>query len=470
MNIDKEKYALVLSGGGGKGGYEIGVWKALKEFDILPIGAVSGTSVGALNAALFAAGNYDIAEEIWSYISNDKILTPQEFSEKDVTNAITKLLYFLSFTNVEKMNSEIKNFIKNRGGLFSREGLIEIIKTSGILENLNENSIPCYATCYNTSGKTSSFILNNENKDKIMKILLASSAIPGVFPPEEIDGIFYVDGGLPYAGDNTPVNPLYKLGFRKFIVVHLSKNINEQKSPLKKLQKNKKYYSSKYKDARFIHVFPQEDLGNFVDGTLNFSPEYAKESIDCGYKDMKKQLQVIKKYYLCCEEDEKESVITKENSILVMYDGKAPYESAKILCDYIKNMGYNTSLVNVNEYQDGQWNKIIIVGHHSSAKITMDSVTSYFDSYGMSYGFFGKICVLKAKKSELGKGIIGRKKFEKYYNIEIKKHENFAKKYGIPLKFGERDETRKSQYDLLLAKFTQSDIVKFLSTENEGID
>ena len=52
MKADKQKYGLVLAGGGGKGGYEIGVWKALKESKTLSIGAVSGTSVGALNAAL----------------------------------------------------------------------------------------------------------------------------------------------------------------------------------------------------------------------------------------------------------------------------------------------------------------------------------------------------------------------------------------------------------------------------------
>lgn len=46
----KEGYGLVLGGGGGRGSYEIGVWKALDEYrDVVDIKAVSGSSVGALN-------------------------------------------------------------------------------------------------------------------------------------------------------------------------------------------------------------------------------------------------------------------------------------------------------------------------------------------------------------------------------------------------------------------------------------
>ena len=64
-----KRIGLVLAGGGGKGAYHIGVWKALKEFGIeQSIGAVAGTSVGALNAALFAQGDYKIAESVWKNI------------------------------------------------------------------------------------------------------------------------------------------------------------------------------------------------------------------------------------------------------------------------------------------------------------------------------------------------------------------------------------------------------------------
>ena len=50
IDLDVE-YSLVLEGGGAKGAYQIGAWKALKEAGV-KINAVAGTSVGALNGAL----------------------------------------------------------------------------------------------------------------------------------------------------------------------------------------------------------------------------------------------------------------------------------------------------------------------------------------------------------------------------------------------------------------------------------
>ena len=67
---------LVFSGGGGKGAYEIGVWKALDLLGITPnIGGVSGASVGALNAALFAQGDLLTAEAVWKSISPEAVIT-----------------------------------------------------------------------------------------------------------------------------------------------------------------------------------------------------------------------------------------------------------------------------------------------------------------------------------------------------------------------------------------------------------
>ena len=59
------KIGLVLSGGGGKGAYELGVWKALKELNLNKyISVFSGTSIGAFNAALFAMDDLEKAEKL----------------------------------------------------------------------------------------------------------------------------------------------------------------------------------------------------------------------------------------------------------------------------------------------------------------------------------------------------------------------------------------------------------------------
>lgn len=276
-------FGLVLAGGGGKGAYEIGVWKALLEAKRITVGAVSGTSVGALNAALFAAGDYDEAEDIWMHINTDKILTPANYMHVEYLPE-WMLLYrnIFATAGITQMGAAllIKNYLNCHSGMFSRQGLEEIIKDSEIVGKLRSAKIPCYATCYNmTEMRPQYFQLNDLPPKKVVSVLLASSAIPFVFPEESIDGAEYYDGGIPFVGENVPVRPLYEAGWRDFIVVHLERSGIEE--------------FSKYKGCQFIHIFPKNHQGGMF-GTLDFRPESAKSRVEQGYKDMKAQLLLIK--------------------------------------------------------------------------------------------------------------------------------------------------------------------------------
>ncbi len=66
--------ALVLGGGGSRGAYEIGVWRALREHGEA-FSVVTGTSVGALNGAIIAQDDYDLAVDVWSTITTEMILS-----------------------------------------------------------------------------------------------------------------------------------------------------------------------------------------------------------------------------------------------------------------------------------------------------------------------------------------------------------------------------------------------------------
>ena len=66
--------ALVLGGGGSRGAYEVGVWRALREQE-RGFSIVTGTSVGALNGAIIAQGDYQTAVDVWSGITTDMILS-----------------------------------------------------------------------------------------------------------------------------------------------------------------------------------------------------------------------------------------------------------------------------------------------------------------------------------------------------------------------------------------------------------
>ena len=86
-DFSTEEWGLVLNGGGGKGAYQIGVFKALFEHKICDyITAVSGTSSGALNSALFVHGDIDVAIKAWESISTESFwqISP-DFSEGILT-------------------------------------------------------------------------------------------------------------------------------------------------------------------------------------------------------------------------------------------------------------------------------------------------------------------------------------------------------------------------------------------------
>lgn len=280
---EKEGFGLVFAGGGGKGAYEIGVWKALLKMKQIKIGAASGTSVGALNAAMYAAGNYEKAENIWNNIEPDKILTPDPLR---VMASLQLLISGLAGINKKilipaSINLLANRYSKNSGGIFSREGLKKIIEESGMLHLLQNSKIPCYATCYNINEcRTQYFQLNHLSRERIVSVLLASSAIPGVFPTEWIGGEEFCDGGIPFLGDNVPVKPLYDAGWRKFLVVHLDREGIEE-------------FSQKFKGCQFVHIFPQSHQGGLFTGTLDFTPQSAKKRIEQGYKDLMRQVRVL---------------------------------------------------------------------------------------------------------------------------------------------------------------------------------
>ena len=82
------KYGIVLEGGGARGAYQIGAWKALKEAGIA-IGGISGASVGALNGALMCMDDLDRACHIWENLTYSKVMNVsdaliEKFCSKDL--------------------------------------------------------------------------------------------------------------------------------------------------------------------------------------------------------------------------------------------------------------------------------------------------------------------------------------------------------------------------------------------------
>lgn len=283
---------LVFAGGGGKGSYEIGVWKYIHEMGLEQyVRAVSGTSVGALNAALFVGASYEIAEDLWLNIEPGKILTPKKITLEELTNWLARnglkkvnpLKMVAGFAAAKTMmvaeTIAQTMLIKLRAdNMFSREGLISLIEEGINFPFLQGSEIPCFATCLRCpTMQIERYKLNDYDESDITKLLLASSAIPIVFPNEEFNGEMYCDGGVPFVGDNIPVQPIYDMGIENIIVVHLGQEniLNREAFP----------------NSRLIEIVPSEDLGNALTGTMDFTSSGSEKRIQLGYEDAKRAMQ-----------------------------------------------------------------------------------------------------------------------------------------------------------------------------------
>ncbi len=263
---------LVFGGGGAKGAYQIGVWKFLREKGLdKSISAVSGVSIGGLNATLFVQGNYELAEYIWRNISKEYVLQLNKSKMEAVVNVA--LTTICTPQRLPKLIKNIKPEMLCRIGIFTRTALLEIIDNYLDLNYISKSKILTYAACCKIpSFKAKYFMLNNMVPEKIESVLLATSAIPGIFDIEKIQGNFYIDGGIV---DNLPIKPLYDIGYRKFIVVNLD--------PLKKVN------YSEFKNCEIWEISPNNHLEYFESndlmdfGTSSYSPSALR--IKFGYED-----------------------------------------------------------------------------------------------------------------------------------------------------------------------------------------
>lgn len=275
---------LVLSGGGGKGAYEIGVWRALDEFGVIQnIRAVSGTSVGALNAALFAQGNYTHAEHVWRTISPDAILTLQSMPfYVQLLNCIpVPLRTSYSTELIRRLAGWLGNLMEDQG-VFSKEGLARLIEGNIDFQRIRRFPGPVFTAAYNLDRmKLEYFDLRAASSPISMRDrLLASASIPVVFGKTYADGNLYWDGGLPEIGDNLPVKPLYEAGYRDLVVVHLGRELPVDRS--------------RFPGCRIIEIMPQADLGG-IGGTLNFRADRAMENMNRGYSDAVRVLEPLRR-------------------------------------------------------------------------------------------------------------------------------------------------------------------------------
>ncbi len=247
------KYGLVLSGGGGKGAYEVGVWKAFLEYGIAQkVRAVSGTSVGGLNSALFAIRSYDEIERTWINTVPDKLTQNDALISQ---NGLNDILSSIPLVKLKELSFP--------------QVYVTTVRNRFILAKLIKSKPGQYATRFNLNSE--------ESVLQIKKKLLATSAFPVLCPSVKLaDGFEYSDGGNEaVGGDNTPIDPIIDnhSDIDKIFIVYLA---HEPSRKVKEID---------YDTKTLIQIVPSIELGGILDGTANFTSSRIKLLIKYGYED-----------------------------------------------------------------------------------------------------------------------------------------------------------------------------------------
>ena len=253
------KRGIVLSGGGTKGAYEIGVWRALRELSV-DYQIVTGTSIGSINGAMMAMGDYEQAEQVWrNMVMQDLMAEPP--GKKSFLDALVEFIFRPNETRRKKLsdgavdNSPFPDFVE---------------------KNVNEEKVRASEVDYGLvtvrARDRKPFLLPKDKipEGQLKEYIIASSSVYPVFPMHKIGNDFFIDGMY---HDNLPVELAVSMGATELIVVDLHQ---------------KPQHPEFAGRANVIYLTPSEDLG----GILAFDPKKIAENMEMGYQDTIRKFSV----------------------------------------------------------------------------------------------------------------------------------------------------------------------------------
>lgn len=331
-------YGLVLEGGGAKGSYHVGVYKAIKEVGI-EIGAVAGSSIGAINGAMIMQDDYQKCYDLWYDISYSMVLN----LDKDEIEQLKNIK--LSKEDIMLLGGKAKEIILNRGLDISpiKELMEKYIDEDKIRKSGKDFGI---VTINLSALKPMEMFLEDIPKGELQKYLLASAYLP-FFRFEKLDGNLYLDGGF---HDNLPYKMLMNKGYKDLILVrtHAPGVINK----------------IDLEGTNSIVISPSDDIGR----TYLYEAESARRNIRLGYLDGLRAFKGLagKRYYIESNHDEDfylnyllnidEKQVRKIENLFRLE--KRPYRRSLLenivpkLCDYLavdKNCTYREFIIQLLE-------------------------------------------------------------------------------------------------------------------------
>ena len=248
------KLGLVLSGGGAKGAYEIGVCKALKRLGKCP-DIVTGTSIGAINGLFVVQKSLRSAIKVWKNINFSVIYDEDKFSVCT--------------------DDAIIDIYKEYAKTFINEGGMDVFKLEKIIDKyfkankFYRSPIDYGLITYNLSKHKPKIMTKKElSKDNIKDYVIASASCYPAFKPKKIDNDLYIDGGY---YDNFPITLALKMGADEIIGVDL------RAVGFKRKVQNK--------SVPITIISPKNKIVSF----LVFDKKQSREAIKFGYNDTLKK-------------------------------------------------------------------------------------------------------------------------------------------------------------------------------------
>lgn len=239
---DSTNIALVLPGGGARGAFQVGVLKALAEIlpkkSANPFSVISGTSAGAINSVVLAsrAQHFRSAiaelEQVWAHFRCHQV-----YKTDHLTMLKSSVHWLLSIVLGGWLVGTPKSLLDNAPlrELLSRNVHFPRIRVA--IENGNLAAVAITAAGYESARSTSFFEGPDSLRDWVrtrrsgkrthlnLDHLMASIAVPMIFPPQRIGNEFFGDGAMRQA---TPLSPAIHLGADRILVIGIRDETGEK--------------------------------------------------------------------------------------------------------------------------------------------------------------------------------------------------------------------------------------------------
>ena len=273
LKLDPAKvYAIALEGGGARGAYQVGAWRALEEAGIR-FNAVSGTSVGALNGAMMAMGALEEAERLWKDIRFSQVMNVDDETMGRILNR--------DFENLDQVKTALRTLrdIVLSGGV-DVEPLRRLLAEWVDEERIRNSGVALFLPTFSLTDREAVEVVASELPEgELAGMLLASAYFPA-FRQEPIGGKNYTDGGVV---DSVPISPLVKRGYQNLIVIRLNSPGIQRRVRIPE-------------GTTVTTISPNRELGSM----MNFSSELSAVNMALGYYDARKVLYglVGEEYYI----------------------------------------------------------------------------------------------------------------------------------------------------------------------------